>query len=214
MGENNKLPTIEGLHRAFYALVETLKLDMPSLRILGYESSRTKEPLPPLAIALHLSDIQVDRSRPTPQIGHRLFIPGELKDYQVEDEVFEDIPSEYVTSQPLPVLLTYHLDAWCHSPVEQLSLDHAILKLLPERGVLNLEIDTVEYELPIMLLGTENLDELRENFRERLYRFSVEAWIQGNIADAVSKIILNSQTEVYDVEENLLDSLNIEATII
>lgn len=214
MAENNVLISIDKLHRKIYELVQTLAGTIPEARFMGFESSRVKEPLPTVGIAMNLSEISVDRNRPTPQMGHRIFKPNELKDYELNGEIFHDVPVSYTTIEPLPVLLTYEIDTWCHEPIKQLQMDHALLKLFPERGVLVFEIDSVEYELPIALVGIDNLDDLRENFRERLYRYTIEAWTEGNIPESLSQTITAAEFEIFkEPEETQLDLFKIEAEV-
>lgn len=203
MAENNILTSIADLNTKLYELLTGITVDVPGVRVMGFDSSRTRDPLPTKGLQIRLSAIEIDRNRPTPQILHPVQIPSDPQDFIIDGELVEDIPTQYTNKYPLPLLLTYEIDTWCHDAQTQLSIDHGLLKLFPERGVLRVEINSVEFELPFVTLGVQNLDDLEENFRERIYRYQIEAWVVGNMSDSVSKIITKSITEVWQQESDI-----------
>lgn len=199
MDENTILSSIEDLNLALYNYVLPLQLAIPELEVMGFGSGINRPELPRNGIRLNLYNIEVDRERPTPLAGHPVRVPSDLKqDFEVEGELYEDIPLGYTLRYPLPVLLSYELDTWCYRTKTQLALDMAILTRFPERGVLYLPIDSVEYQFPIELIEIVNLDDLKNNFRERIYRFSIEAWVESHLADTLTKIITTSKIEAYE----------------
>lgn len=212
MDENTILSSIVDLHQAVYDYMLPIQNDISGLEILGFGSSRERPELPALGIRVNLRSIQVDRLRPTPSAGNPVLVPSEeKKDYEYEGILYEDVPVGFTYKHPLPVLLQYEFNTWCYFSKDQIAIDHAILSRFPERGVLYLPIDSVEYQFPIELLGIENLDDLKQNFRERLYRFAIEAWIKSPIQDAEAKVITTSLIEVYqgkeitDLEDKLME---------
>lgn len=202
MDENTILSSIVDLHRALYDYVLPLQVSIPGLEVMGFGSSRDRPELPKIGIRLNLRAIEIDRNRPTPLVGQPVLVPSdEKKDYIYEGQLYEDIPDGYTLKHPLPVLLQYEFDTWSYNTKAQIAIDHAILTRFPERGVLYLPIDSVEYQFPIELLGIENLDDLKQNFREHLYRFQIEAYVESPVPDYNSKIITTSLLEVYDGKE-------------
>lgn len=211
--ENLILDNLADLHTALYNKLVPLTVAIPGLELLGFDSSRTNNPLPPVAVKMTLRDIDVDRTRPTPRLGNSVYEnTGTPLTLTYDGETFTDVYPEFIRKYPLPVLLNYELDTWSHSAMQQLAIDQEILKILPERGCLFVTFNSVEYALPITLIGIENLDDYRENFRERLYRYNIEAYVKSWVPDKNGKIIINPIFEVYKgnkpedaASKNLLD---------
>lgn len=202
MDENTILDDISKFHQSLYDYVKTIQSDIPTLEVMGFGSSINRPELPIIGMRVNLREIEVDRSRPTPLAGKPVTVPSEQKNnYEYKDELYENIPDGYTLRHPMPIILHYELTTWCYKTLTQLSLDHAIFKRFPERGVLYLPIDNVEYQFPITLAGIENLDDLKRNFRERVYRYDIEVWIESSLSDIESKIITTSNIEVFEGSE-------------
>ena len=211
MDENTILPSIVNLNQALYDFVLPMQDEIEGLEVMGFDSSRDRPELPTIGLRLHLFGINVDRNRPTPIGGNPLLVPSEeKKDYIVDGKLYENVPDSYTFKHPLPVLLQYQLDTWCYYAKHQIAIDHAILTRFPERGVLYLPIEGVEYQFPIELLDVGNLDDLKENFRERVYRYQIEAWVKSPLQDFERKNITTSQMNILQkIQDQEIDLMEI-----
>lgn len=197
--ENTILPSIVDISQAFYDFVADIKIALPSVRVMGLDSSRNQDPLPEFGIKLTLDEITIDTTRPTPMAGQQVAEPSQdTNDYIYEGELFTDIPDGHTFRYPLPLILEYGIRTWCYSAQEQISLDYQLMTRIPDRGVLYLPINSTEYQFPIRLDVIDTLDDLRDNLRERIYRYVMEVWVESPIADRDTNIITTSNIEVYD----------------
>lgn len=216
--ENLILDNITDLHTAIYNKVFGLTLSIPGLSVLGYESSRQYPELPQRAVKVLLREVAIDRRRPTPRLGNNIALPsGTPIDLTYNGVLYPQVYPELTYKFPLPVLLTYELDCWAHDAVTQLTIDQGILQMMPERGCLFLNINLVDYALPITLIAIETLDDYQENFRERLYIYNIEAYVKSWVPDEIKKIITNPITEIYKgnkpedaLSKNLLDIVELK----
>lgn len=159
----------------------------------GFDSSKQTQPLPQIGMFMKLADLQVDRSRAPAGCGNRLLIEsGDPVDYVVDGETVTVYP-ERTTKHPLPVILTFTIDTWCHKQTTQLQIDQKILQTFPERGTLTLTFgegdDETDFNFPIRLVTTKNLDDLQENYRERVYQFELELYTPSHYTSETLKVI-------------------------
>lgn len=194
------------LHTAMYDKMASIS-SVTDCAFLGFDSSKTNPTIPKIAMHISLDSVEIDRRRPTPLEGHRI-------EEDSGDEITETYDGEEFTGfegrlyrYPLPVILNYNIDTWCHSAQTQLQMAQAIFQKFPERGVLTLDIDGTDYDFPIELTGIENLDDLSLNLRERLYRFRVEAWCESSKPDVEGGIIQISEIDVY--QGNSIDDIDL-----
>lgn len=183
------LENISDLHSAMYDLLAGIT-GIDGLIVLGFDSSKTNPVLPNIGIKISLSNMEIDRQRPGPLEGTRLQVEtGTLTDYTVEGELVEDVYPEREFQHPLPLKLEYSIHSWCYSSETQLAIDQKLMQLLPERGVLTLNIGEVTAEFPITLKDIKSLDDLTQNLREKVYIYSIEAYTRSWIEDRSTKII-------------------------
>ncbi len=171
------------------------------LEFKGFGSSKQTLPLPQIGMKMSLIDFQVDRTRPPAGVGNRVLIEsGTPVDYEVDGET-QTVYPERIAKKPLPVVLTFGIDTWCHNQVTQLQMDQKILQKFPERGVLTLTFgedpDEEDFEFNVRLIGTRNLDDLAENYRERIYQYELETYIPSHFDDETLKVITSEIFELY-----------------
>lgn len=197
MGEAIVLDNISDLHQALYDYMVTINT-VPGCEFIGFDSSRTQTTLPAIGMKISLDNIAVDRTRPTPSLAARLEIKtGPQQDFTYGGVVYPNVYTQRLIRYPLPITLTYKVWTWSKSSLTALALDQAVLRKFPERGVLKFTIGGEEGEFPIRLQGIQNLDDLKENFRERLYMFEIEAYTVGWMPDETEKIITTQIEEFY-----------------
>ena len=131
-------------------------------------------------------------------------LEGHYSIYRADSDDGEEftIDSEFEVKRPLSVDLFYEIDTWCHDSQTSLAMDLALQATFPERGVLNLPIDANNVAFPVELLGIQDLDDLTENIREKVYRYKVEAWIPSYLTDTTRKIITTPIEEFFKTTGN------------
>lgn len=192
------LQSVNDLHQALYDhMVAGMVGVVPASDCMGYDSGFKSPTLPAKGIKIVVTDLKVDRTRPTPLEGTR-----------VEENLGNVITKSYGGvvytgyegrryRYPLPVEIIYSIYTWSHRAIDQFEIDHAVLKTFPERGILQLPIQGNQYDFPVEILTTQTLDDLKENIRERVYQLRVEAWITGHIPDRDGKIITSVETQFF-----------------
>lgn len=185
------LDNIAHLHMAMYGKMAGIN-NITNLAFLGFDDGKTRPPLPKIAMHISFGGHEIDRRRTI----HQVYKTTAEGTYTYGGEEF-NVPSEFEVSQPLPVDLFYEIDTWCHDSQTSIAMDLALLATFPERGVLSLSINGKEHDFPIELLGIQDLDDLTENIREKIYRYKVEAWVPSHLLTTIRKVITAPTIEIY-----------------
>lgn len=185
------LDKIDILHQAIYDHMATIK-GIRGLEFLGFDDGKSRPPLPKVAMHLSFGGYEVDRGRVIPSI----YKPAVEKTLFYGGEAFT-VTSEFDVERPLPVDLFYEIDTWCHDSRTSLAMDAALMATLPERGALNLTLHGSTVAFPIELLGIQDLDDLTQNIREKVYRYKVEAWIPSWLGHYRRKVITTPIEELH-----------------
>lgn len=163
------------------------------LEFIGFDDSKSRPKLPKVGMMISCAGFNVDRGRVTPAVQE---FTSDVETVIYDEEEFE-VQTDYTVKKPLPIDVFYEVDTWCHDSQVALQMDLSMMSTFPERGVLSLEIDGEDHDFPIELLDIQDLDDLSQNIREKLYRYKVEAWIPGFIDDRTGKIITTTITDIY-----------------
>lgn len=185
------LNSIAKLHQALYDRMASIA-SVPELEFLGFDDGKNRPTLPKKAVQISFAGYDIDRGRVTPNV---VTPSGSTVTLTYDGEPVTVYP-EFTVKKPLPLDLFYEIDAWCHDSQVAPEIDLALLAKFPERGVLILTIDGTPVDFPIELVGIQNLDDLTENIREKIYRFKVEAWVTGFLPDRDGKIITAINGEI------------------
>lgn len=188
------LNSIASLHVAMFDRMASI-IGIPGLEFLGFDDGKNRPVLPEVAMHMSLGGYDVDRGR----VIHSVHEATAQGTYFYDGEEFT-VDSEFDVRRPLPVDLYYEINTWCHDSQIALSMDMALQRLFPERGVLTMQVEAITVGLPIELLGIQDLDDLTENIREKVYRYKVEAWIPSYLADASRKIITTPIIELFSTK--------------
>jgi hypothetical protein len=172
--------------------------NIPNLAFLGFDDGKSRPTLPKVAMHISFGGYEIDRKRTI----HQVYKATAEGSYIYDGEEFT-VPSEFEVSKPLPVDLFYEIDTWCHDSQTSIAMDLAILTTFPERGVLNLPINGDVFEYPIELLGVQDLDDLTENIREKVYRYKIEAWVPSHLLTTMRKIITAPIIELYAKDKKI-----------
>jgi len=186
------LENLANLHTELYIRMSAIT-GITELQFLGFDDSKTRPNLPNVAMQISYAGFEVDRGRMMHDVQEYTNAP-ETVSYDGEES---EIQTDYTLKKPLPIDIIYEIDTWCHDSQASLQMDLAMMATFPERGVLELTIDSETVDFPIELLDVQDLDDLTQNIREKLYRYKIEAWIPGFIDDRTGKIITTSITGVY-----------------
>lgn len=200
MAENEPIivQSISDVHLAIYQkMVSGMAGVVDAANCIGYDSGHKTPALPQKGIKVAVTDLEIDRLRPTPLEGNRV-------EENLGDEITHSYGGEVFTGHearrfryPLPVFVVYSFYTWSHRALDQFEIDHAFLRTFPERGVLTLTISGKVCEFFVQITGTQTLDDLSQNIRERVYQMRLEAWIAGHLPDRDAKIITSVETGVF-----------------
>jgi len=190
------LDNIAPLHVAMYDKMAAIA-GIAGLTFLGFDDGKNRPTLPKVAMHMSFGGYDVDRGR----MIHPVYKATAQETYFYDGEEFT-IDSEFEVKRPLSVDLFYEIDTWCHDSQTSLAMDLALQATFPERGVLNLPIDANNVAFPVELLGIQDLDDLTENIREKVYRYKVEAWIPSYLTDTTRKIITTPIEEFFKTTGN------------
>lgn len=203
MPEATILTSLTTIHQAMYDRMAAITVpSAPSLEFVGFSSSREHQSLPPVAVGISLFDLAPDPNRPLPGQAGRVLEPiGSVQsgDYNGVSQSWYD---SYNARHPLPLILNYQIESWCHSAQTQLELDLAIMQAFPYKGVIDVVVGLDTFSFPIELVATANLDDLEENFRNRVYRYRVETWVESSIPDEELQTITSTFTEQYQSNQS------------
>jgi len=186
------LTNIALLHAALYDRLSSIST-VSGLEFLGFDDGKSRPTLPRIGMQISCTGMDTDRGRVMPQV---LEATGASETITYDGEEY-DVQTSFTVKQPIAIDLTYEVDSWCYDSETSLGLDVELMKLFPERGVLTLPIAGEDTDFPIELLGIQNLDDLTKNIREKIYRYKIEAWIPGFLADRNGKIITSITNEIY-----------------
>lgn len=186
------LNDISDLHEAFYAHISSIT-GIDGLVYLGFDDGKSRGNLPDVAMHVSCAAFSIDRGRITPRVQTYTSEPIEI----VYNGETYDVQTDYLIQFPLPIDIFYEISAWCHDSRIALQMDLALMRIFPERGTLTFTIDAESCEFPIELIGIQDLDDLSQNIREKIYRYKIEAWIPGFLDDQTGKIITNIQSDFY-----------------
>lgn len=186
------LTNIALLHAALYDRLSSIST-VSGLEFLGFDDGKSRPTLPRIGMQISCTGMDTDRGRVMPQV----FEATGASESIMYDGEEHDVQTSYTIKQPIAVDLTYEVDSWCYDSQTSLALDVELMKLFPERGVLTLPIEGEDTDFPVELIGIQNLDDLTKNIREKIYRYKIEAWIPGFLADRNGKIITTIDNEIY-----------------
>lgn len=190
--ETRVIDDMEDLIQALFAKGQTIT-SITGLKHKGFESSKQTTELPDVGLKMSIRNIEPDRKRPMAGDPSRVMNgTGAETTYEV-DGVEYTVQADQIVSYPMPVRITLALHTWSHSALTQAQLDLAVLQTFPERGVLSMTIgdDTEESDFQIELLVTQPLDDMQENYRERVYSYALDIYVPSSIADDTRKLILS-----------------------
>lgn len=191
------LADLKDLHQAMYDKMASIT-GVTGLQFLGFDTGKTKEPLPEIAMAISMDALDIDRRRPTPAEAHRVILADGLEIVgSYGGATYTGLDGSTI-KYPLPVTIGYNITTWCYDVQTQLAMFQKLMQKFPERGVVTLSIGGEPFDFPIELVGIDNLDDGAQNIRERIHRYKVEAWIDSHIPDGVVKIITSSEISVYE----------------
>ena len=196
------LDNIAHLHIALYDKMAGID-SIPNLAFLGFDDGKTCPTLPKVVMHISFGGFEIDRRRTI----HQVFKSTAEGSYIYDGEEFT-VPSEYSVSRPLPVDLFYEIDTWCHDSQTSIAMDLALLATFPERGVLGLPVNGDVFDFPFELLGVQDLDDLTENIREKVYRYKIEAWVPSHLLTTMRKIITAPIIELY-VKDKLIGEVSL-----
>ena len=186
------LTSIGLLHAALYDRLSTIT-SISNLQFLGFDDGKSRPSLQQIGMQISCTGMDTDRGRVMPQVIE----PSGATETITYDGEDQEVQTSFTVKQPIAVDLTYEVDCWCYDSQTSLAMDVELMKLFPERGVLTLPIAGEDTDFPIELLGIQNLDDLTKNIREKIYRYKIEAWIPGFLADRDGKIITSITNEIY-----------------
>lgn len=204
------LENIADLHLKLYDLVSSMAGTLPDTEFLGFDDSKSRPELPQKAIQLSFDGFEIDRGRTTTDV-HEFIGDFESFVYDKEEVLLQ---TQFIKKRPLPIDLFYELDAWCYDSQTALQIDLAILKTIPERGVLSLTINDQPCDFPIELLDVQNLDDLTANIREKIFRYKVEAWVPSFLNQKTGKIVTTAITDIHESEKENLDSSLLDHSVL
>lgn len=191
------LADLSDLHQAMYNKMASIS-GIAGLQFIGFGSSRQKPVLPEIGMHISVYDMEVDRNRPTPLEGTPVSLPnGDAQNLLIGGVQYNGVFLERKKKYPLPLTVTYKIDTWCHDVKTALLMDQKIFSTFPERGGLTFNIQNQDTFFPMYLLNSTNLDEPKEHIRERIYIFVVETWIDGTLADKITKVITKTNDQIF-----------------
>lgn len=180
---------------------------VPGCTYVGFQSSLSQKPLPKVAMQISVAGLEVDSSRPLPSGEHRIYL-GEGSEltgttYDADgNPVSKTYYETYATKHPTPMDMSFDIRTWCHDAQTALQMDLAMLSVFPKFGFFDLDIGGTDYTFPIEMLSSVVLDDLTENFIERVYRFKIELYAPGHLADGSVKTITSGEFSVFDGDED------------
>lgn len=206
------LTDISYLHQAFYNHVAAIT-GIDGLVYLGFDDGKSRSEIPEVAMHMSCAAYAVDRGRITPRV--QSYTSAEIS--IVYDDESYDVQTDYLIQFPLPIDIFYEISAWCHDSQTALQMDLALMRTIPERGTLNFVIEGSEADFPVELIGIQDLDDLSQNIREKVYRYKLEAWIPGYLDDQTGKIITSIENNLYKYQTQdgeISDQTHLDAVLL